>query len=259
MTVGAAYRQARGGSRAAQHAAGYALGMPASGSTIGATARRFAQVFATLVAMGAVLAVTSGRPGWPMMWVYVLSFAAALALFGGLLARRHPEVIAARASTKSDAQGWDKALVAAVLLLGSPVALVVTGLDERFGWSPDLALPLQIGALASGILAYGFIAWAMASNTHFEGHVRIQTNRHHQVQSGGPYALVRHPGYVGMLINFLALPVALDSLYGLVPAGLGGLLLIVRTALEDRFLRRELDGYEEYAQRVRWRLVPGVW
>ncbi|HYA22090.1 MAG TPA: isoprenylcysteine carboxylmethyltransferase family protein, partial [Thermoproteota archaeon] len=90
--------------------------------------------------------------------------------------------------------------------------------------------------------------------------VRIQMDRSQTVATGGPYGYVRHPGYAGYIISFfIATPLALGSLWAFIPGGLGTLLLILRTALEDRTLLEELDGYREYAQRVRYRLLPGIW
>jgi protein-S-isoprenylcysteine O-methyltransferase Ste14 len=101
--------------------------------------------------------------------------------------------------------------------------------------------------------------WAMAENKFFTKMVRIQKERGHYVVTGGPYRYVRHPGYVGWYIMMIGLAVALGSLWGFIPAGILLALMLVRTALEDRTLRKELAGYEDYAQRVRYRLIPGVW
>ena len=89
--------------------------------------------------------------------------------------------------------------------------------------------------------------------------VRIQEERGHTVATGGPYQFVRHPGYVGAIMFQLGSPIALGSLWALIPSGLSAILYVIRTALEDRTLQEELDGYSDYAQRVRHRLLPGVW
>ena len=99
----------------------------------------------------------------------------------------------------------------------------------------------------------------MAANAFFSAVVRIQDDRGHAVASGGPYRFVRHPGYSGSLAFELATPIMLGSLWALIPSGLNALLIVVRTALEDRTLNEELDGYREYAGQVRYRLLPGVW
>ena len=103
------------------------------------------------------------------------------------------------------------------------------------------------------------VTWAESVNKFFEPTVRIQTDRGHRVIDTGPYAIVRHPGYVSAFLSSSACPFALGSLWALIPAILLCLLLVVRTIWEDRTLREELAGYEEYAQRVRYRLIPGVW
>jgi protein-S-isoprenylcysteine O-methyltransferase Ste14 len=101
--------------------------------------------------------------------------------------------------------------------------------------------------------------WAMLENRFFSGYVRIQTDRGHMVVSNGPYRSIRHPGYLGGIVTWLAAPLALGSLWALIPAGAVVVAYVIRTALEDRTLQAELDGYKEYARQTRYRLVPGVW
>jgi protein-S-isoprenylcysteine O-methyltransferase Ste14 len=96
-------------------------------------------------------------------------------------------------------------------------------------------------------------------NRFFSGTVRLQPERGQRVVSSGPYRWIRHPGYAGGLLVYLATPIFLDSIWACLPAILLTALLVLRTALEDRFLQDELAGYREYAGRVRYRLVPGVW
>ena len=104
------------------------------------------------------------------------------------------------------------------------------------------------------------LTWAMLVNPHFEKVVRIQHELGHRVIDTGPYRFVRHPGYVGTIIGFiLSMPFLLNSWWAFVPAALATVWMIVRTVMEDRVLRRELEGYEDYAKRVRYRLLPGVW
>jgi protein-S-isoprenylcysteine O-methyltransferase Ste14 len=104
------------------------------------------------------------------------------------------------------------------------------------------------------------VTWAMAVNTHFEKTVRIQSDRGHTVCDRGPYRWVRHPGYVGASLAFpLATPLLLGSAWAFVPAALCVAMLVLRTALEDRMLRAELEGYEAFAGKTRYRLLPGIW
>jgi protein-S-isoprenylcysteine O-methyltransferase Ste14 len=99
----------------------------------------------------------------------------------------------------------------------------------------------------------------MAANRYLETTVRIQEERGHQVVNSGPYRFVRHPMYVGVILQFMALPMVLGSKWAFVPAGVVVLLFVIRTGLEDRTLRNELAGYAQYAESTRYRLLPGVW
>jgi protein-S-isoprenylcysteine O-methyltransferase Ste14 len=163
-----------------------------------------------------------------------------------------------RSQIKENAKGWDKAIGLLIGLFG-PGMLLVAGFDERWSWSPRLAVAIQIAAFVAVALGDVLFAWAMASNKFFSSVVRIQQDRGHAVQTGGPYHFVRHPGYVGTIIPALATPLALGSLWAFIPAGLLTAVMVVRTALEDKTLRDELAGYKEYARRTRYRLLPGVW
>lgn len=136
---------------------------------------------------------------------------------------------------------------------------MLAGLDERFGWAGAIRIEVQIGALILLGLSYPLFTWAMVSNKFFATTVRIQKERGHTVQTGGPYRFVRHPGYFSLLFTYVTMPLALGSLWACLPAALLIVNLFVRTALEDRTLQNELEGYKEYAARVRYRLIPGVW
>jgi protein-S-isoprenylcysteine O-methyltransferase Ste14 len=97
------------------------------------------------------------------------------------------------------------------------------------------------------------------ANRFFSGHVRIQKERGHTVQTGGPYRFVRHPGYVSSIVSYFSYALMLGSLWALIPAALSGSLFVVRTALEDRTLQDELAGYQAYTRQTRYRLIPGIW
>ncbi len=136
---------------------------------------------------------------------------------------------------------------------------VLGGLDFRFGWSLELPLWLWLAAVAVLILTSAFSSWAMISNAFFAPTVSIQEDRGHTVVTGGPYRFVRHPAYIGWILGTLATALVLGSLWALVPAVLGGIVFVFRTALEDQTLQAELEGYRAYAAEVKYRLVPGVW
>jgi protein-S-isoprenylcysteine O-methyltransferase Ste14 len=152
---------------------------------------------------------------------------------------------------------------AATRTIGQAASLahcVIAALDVgRFHWSDDVPAVAQGVGFVLFVLAGAAAVWAMSLNPFFSPVVRIQEERGHHVITAGPYRLVRHPGYVAISVLMLASGVALGSWVSVLPMAVLVLLVLRRTALEDRFLHEHLDGYVEYAQRVRYRLLPGVW
>src|SRR5262249_22901599 len=138
------------------------------------------------------------------------------------------------------------------------LTMLVAARDVRFGWT-RLPLPLHVAGLAATVLGYAIFLWAMASNAFFAGGVRVQHEREHAVVTRGPYRRVRHPGYAGTIAAQLGTPLLLGSLWAFIPAFLLVLLFVVRTRFEDRTLAEELPGYDAYARRTRFRLLPGIW
>ncbi|MBN1335274.1 MAG: isoprenylcysteine carboxylmethyltransferase family protein [Deltaproteobacteria bacterium] len=207
--------------------------------------------------MGAVYFLCAGRLDLPAAWAFLALGLVAAVVNTVVLARRHPELIELRARPQPGTETSDLGLMKAAALLG-PVLLVVCGLDA--GRLRLVEIPLSVSLLALGVYAVSVALsnWAMAFNAHFESTVRLQAERGHRVETGGPYRFVRHPGYLAALIGLLAQPVVLGSILGFVPAVASAVLIVVRTAFEDRTLMGALEGYRAYAGRVRYRLVPGV-
>lgn len=198
---------------------------------------------------------------WWQAWVYAVVSIVGFVISRALAARRHPDLLAERArslQTRENAKPWDKTLAPIVALGGSLVALAA-GLDARYGWSAGFGLPVELLALAVLVAGYALGSYALIENAYFSGVVRIQADRGQHVVSSGPYRWLRHPGYAGTLLAYLATPFLLDSAWALLPALFLAAVLILRTRLEDQTLQAELDGYRDYAQRVRYRLLPGVW
>ena len=222
--------------------------------------KRMIQVGVQILVIAAALFISSGRLDWLMAWVYIGIYIAGVCINAIFLLKNNPELVAERAKIRAGTKDWDKVLGSLYIIVASIVTQFIAGLDMRFGWSQQIPLALQLVALVFGLLGFGLASWAMVSNTFFAATVRIQKDRGHTVVSDGPYKFVRHPGYVGWMMFFcIATPLILSSLWAFIPAGLAMLVFILRTALEDRTLHEELDGYKDYAQRVRYRLLPGVW
>jgi protein-S-isoprenylcysteine O-methyltransferase Ste14 len=215
------------------------------------------QVFFLLL-LGVILFVPAGRLDWWHGWLLAGLHVLVVAAQALILIPTHPEVIAERSGYQKGSKGWD-VLIAGLAAAALPMlAWAVAGLDARWGWSAVDPALTAAGA-AAWLVGYALVIWAMASNPFFSVTVRIQDERGHKVMSGGPYRLVRHPGYVGAIVFQLATPLLLGSWWAMVPSALSAALYVVRTVLEDRTLRAELPGYEAYTQQTRYRLLPGVW
>jgi protein-S-isoprenylcysteine O-methyltransferase Ste14 len=219
----------------------------------------FVSLAVTLLLMGAVLFLSAGT----LLWMHGLSFMAVF-LFLTLVAmawlwRVNPEIfVARRRLTGQGTKGWDLMLVL-ILLGGFLATLIVAGLDDgRFHGAPapPWAVLVGYGLLLAGYLGTG---WAQAVNRHFEPTVRIQSDRDHHVIETGPYAYVRHPGYIFGSVLTVGGALALGSLWALLPAGFVVIVLVIRTILEDATLQRELSGYAEFAARTRYKWIPGIW
>ncbi|HEY3312544.1 MAG TPA: isoprenylcysteine carboxylmethyltransferase family protein [Anaerolineales bacterium] len=217
------------------------------------------QMTAALVIFGALLFLASGRLVWWEGWVYLGLNALTQALSMFILIPNRPEMLAERSKVRPGTKDWDRLLAPAIVFIGTFSVLLTAGLDARFGWSRSMPAGLWWLGLASAFASQMFVLWAMASNPFFAATVRIQSDRGHAVTSSGPYQFIRHPGYLGSLLYNLAIPLVLGSWWTFLPALATILLIILRTGLEDRTLRAELPGYQEYSQRVAYRLLPGVW
>ncbi|HNA90311.1 MAG TPA: isoprenylcysteine carboxylmethyltransferase family protein [Anaerolineales bacterium] len=204
--------------------------------------------------------IISGVWDWWEAWAYGI-----IGVFGFIIsrawaARRHPDILIER-SRSIELQGakpWDK-ILAPMLAFGSLFILIATGLDKLFGWTSPYSLPAKVISLIVILLGFVLGSWALIENRFFSGVVRIQNDRGHYVVTTGPYRLVRHPGYAGALWTYLAMPIFLDSTWAFIPAILLLVILVVRTSMEDATLQAELPGYKEYAQRTKYRLLPGIW
>lgn len=208
-----------------------------------------------------ILLICAGDFGWWQAWLYALLIMAA-GMGGRMWAeQRHPGLTAERQSIENirNAKTWDKVLAPLMAVsIGYPM-VIVAGLDHRYHWSSEFPLWLIVMGFVLISLGYAFATWALAENRFFSSVVRIQTDRGHVVCDSGPYRFVRHPGYAGNILALFGIALALGSVWTLIPAWVATIIAVMRTALEDQTLQDELPGYQDYAQRVRYRLFPGVY
>lgn len=208
-----------------------------------------------------ILLVCGGDLGWWQAWLYTLLIFAADV--GGRIwaEQRHPGLLAERQNIENvrNAKAWDKVLAPLMALSVAFPMVIVAGLDHRYNWSPEFPPWLIVIGFILISLGYAFAAWALAENRFFSSVVRIQTDRGHVVCDTGPYRFMRHPGYAGNIPPLFGIVFALGSGWTLIPAAVALIITVTRTRLEDQTLQEELPGYRNYAQRVRYRLIPGIY
>lgn len=217
--------------------------------------RLFAGIIFFIAIQASVLFIAAGTARWPAAWAYFGLYAVCYVIGLAWVASVNPAVINERGRKSINTEDFDRRFhrMMPVLLLG---ALLVGGLDHRFGWS---AVPgvLQIIGLILLIPALALACWVLATNAYASRVVRLQDG--HQVVTTGPYRFVRHPMYSGTLLSWIAAALALGSWWMLIPAALGIVLFVWRTAQEDATLMEKLPGYRDFARQTRYRLIPGVW
>jgi protein-S-isoprenylcysteine O-methyltransferase Ste14 len=215
-------------------------------------------VFLATAGTAVLLFASAGRLDWSRGWIYLAVRFACVAASAAFLLVARPELLNARGRRHKDTKFFDKVIVAVYVTLIFTID-PVAGLDAvRFGWSSMSGEAAYAGMLLS-VLGEALIIGSMAVNPFLETTVRVQKERGHQVVSSGPYRLVRHPMYVGMILQNLAAPLVLGSWWAYLPVGLTVFLLAARACLEDRTLQEELAGYTRYVQRTPYLLLPGVW
>jgi protein-S-isoprenylcysteine O-methyltransferase Ste14 len=217
------------------------------------------RLVAWTVAFAALLFAAAGTAAWPVAWAYLAITTTVTAVYAAIVVGLHPDLIQERLRPPADAKRWDKPLVTIVAVVGPMALLALCGLDHRFEWSGPSSAWVQAAGLFAVAAGGALSNWAVAANPFFSGLVRIQRDRGHRVVESGPYRYVRHPAYAGSLIYMPGVALALGSRVALAAAAFLCAVLAVRTSLEDRTLHEELEGYPEYAARVRFKILPGVW
>ncbi len=225
--------------------------------TAGILARAW-QILFMFILLGTILFLGSGTIHWPAAWVFLGISLVSVMINAFFMLRTSPETVAERGKAKGW-QEWDKLVSGSWAGFQYLLLPLVAALDQRFDWSGEIGIRWQgLGAMVYA-LSLALSGWAMISNAYFSTAARIQTDRGQEVCRSGPYRLVRHPGYVGFIVQSPAIAILLGSIWALIPAIMASVLMILRTILEDRMLQAELPGYAEYTREVRYRLLPGVW
>jgi protein-S-isoprenylcysteine O-methyltransferase Ste14 len=207
----------------------------------------------------ALLFIGAGTLHWIRGWICTAVYFVSMTMTGMVIHHFNHDLIQARSKwRRKDTQPFDKIFIAIFIPL-TFIQVAMAGLDAvRFGWSHMPLWTLYPG-FAIFLVGIAVVTWTMALNPYAETTVRIQYDRGHTVISSGPYRIVRHPMYVGSILMYPGTALMLGSKWALLLSAMMALLLVVRTALEDETLRRELAGYEQYAVMTRYRLIPGVW
>jgi len=208
-----------------------------------------------------ILFICGGDLGWWQAWLYSMLILAA-GIGGRMWAeKRHPGLTAERQNIENiqNAKAWDKVLAPLMAVSLVFPMVIVAGLDHRFNWSPEFPQWLSVVGFLFIAFGYSFAAWAFVENRFFSSVVRIQTDRGHVVCDTGPYRFVRHPGYAGNILPLFGIVLALGSVWTLIPAAVATIIAVIRIVLEDQTLQEELPGYRDYTQRVRYRLIPGIY
>lgn len=200
----------------------------------------------------------AGRLTWWQGWAFLLAFIAYVSILMLRLSKLNPELLRERHQSAAPAEPWDR-MVMGLYGVALLVLLLVAALDGgRYRWS-TVPLGMQLVGWFLLVVA-GLMVWpVMMANAYVSSWARLQEDRGQVVIEGGAYRRIRHPIYVGIIVAFVGMPLALSSWCSIVPSVVIVGLFVYRTHREDLMLIHGLAGYSEYTERVRYRLLPGAW
>jgi protein-S-isoprenylcysteine O-methyltransferase Ste14 len=219
---------------------------------------RFVTIAFVFLLQALFLFVAAGTTVWIWAWIFLAIGVVCMGINGTVMLRTNPETAAERGRPKH-MENWDKIISVSwglLLYLALPLA---AGLDLRFAWTAGYGAGWHVAGAVAYAAGLALTSWAMISNAFFSTAARIQDDRGHTVCQTGPYRVLRHPGYTGNILQSFATPILLGSLWALLPVLAASVFIVARTVMEDRMLQEKLEGYKEYARRVRYRLFPGIW
>ena len=210
------------------------------------------------IILGAWLFIPANTIDWPAAWIYIIIYMCFGVIVVVWLRKNNPALLKERMTfLKKTAYRWDK-----IIVLGSTVLFIalfsIPGFEFRYQWS-HMPIILNIIGFVGIVCSFVLIFLVMRENTYLSRVVEIQKERGHTVITTGPYRVVRHPMYVGVIVMFFCTSLVLSSFYGLIPALFLAIIIGIRTHFEDKKLHNELPGYREYAEKTRYRILHGIW
>lgn len=214
--------------------------------------------FRWIIVTGIIYFIASGRINKIRVWMYIGFYIIGSLIGNIILIKKTPELLNQRGKIQEGTKIIDKIIIFTYFIFAIVITPLVAGLDSRYKIS---SLPfhfIYIGIIFY-LLSLFFSVWSMLHNPFFEGTVRIQKDKNHRVISTGPYKIVRHPGYFGMILGSLPIPFSFGSICSFIPVSIMILLVFIRTIYEDKTLQNELEGYKEYCLKVKFRLIPFLW
>ena len=224
-----------------------------------AASRMLASFSVTLLLSAVLIFGGAGRLNWTLGWIFVTAWIVPKLVFLFLLRWFDPDLLVERATRHKNAQPYDRIIVPIYFVFAFGTFIVASLDGGRFRWSGDVPVMWIIASYILYLLGNSLAGWAINSNPFFSAESRLQTDRAQKVASSGPYRFVRHPAYSAAFLLWITTGLMLESWWALIPGFLAGLMMVIRTVFEDRMLIAELPGYAEYAHRVHYRLVPGIW
>lgn len=221
--------------------------------------RMLVSFLATLLLSGILIFGGAGRSDWTLGWVFITAWIIPKLVFLIVLWLKDPDLLVERAARHKNTQQYYRILLPIYFAFAFGTFIVASLDGGRFRWSGNVHIAWVIAAYIIYLLGNSLAGWAINSNPFFSSESRLQTDRSQKVASTGPYRFVRHPAYFASILLWITTGLMLESWWAVIPGFLAGLAMVIRTAYEDRMLLADLSGYGEYAQRVRYRLIPGVW
>ena len=212
----------------------------------------------SIIITGGLLFLSAGSLQWSRGWIYLCLWTGTLSVNLIILIKMNPSLLDARTKRRKFESKFDMFLMLFIMTPALVAVPIVAGLDAiRYRLLPIPFLAI-LPAVLFHIAGDAIILWSMVVNPYSEKTVRIQTERGHHVITTGPYAIVRHPMYTGFILFFLSIPLILGSGWAYVPVTVACVVLIIRTVFEDRFLLKNLSGYNDYAEKTCYMLLPGI-